>query len=152
MGRRRQVAVGSALLAAGLVTVAVGTAYPSTDARVALDCLLVLPMLVSLCGIVFLVAALARRSGGATRPAPVATIIGVSAASGLGLALGFGAAGVLSQVPDWLAGLNGPYIPGSAAGAGVFVLAGIGLSAGLLIGAVAAVIWWVYRGRQSIHP
>jgi hypothetical protein len=144
MGHRRQLVVGLILLAGGLVVVAIGATYAFADPVVALGYFVVVPSLVSCCGIVFIVVGLAR----STRSTLVYRIVGVSAMCGLGLALGFGAAGILSQVPDSLAGLNGAYIPGSAPGIGVFVLGGIGLSVGLVIGAVASLVWWAYRGRH----
>ena len=148
MGRRRQIVVGLILLAGGLVVIAIGTAYPFVDPVVALGYLGVIPSLVSSCGTIFIVVGLVRNHERATRSTTVYRIVGVSAMSGLGLALVTGAAGILSQVPDSLAGLNGPFIPGSAPGIGALVLGGIGLSAGLVIGAVAALVWWAYCGRH----
>lgn len=152
MGNRRQLVVGLVLLVGGLVAVAIGTTYPSPNPAVALGYLLIVPILVSICGCIFIVVGLARSAEGATRVTTVFRIVGVSAMCGLGLALGFGAAGMLSQLPDSLAGLNGPYIPGSAPGIGAFVLGGIGLSLGLVIGALAALVWWVNRGRHPLPP
>jgi hypothetical protein len=140
--------VGLILLASGLIGVAIGMSYPFRDPVLALGVLVVLPSLVSLCGTVVIAVGLARKSSDGRHSTPVLRIVGVCAMSGLALALAFGAAGILSQVPDDLAGLNGPYVPG-AAGAGAFVLDGIGLSVGLGIGAVAALAWWAYRGRHS---
>lgn len=149
MGSHRQLAVGVILLAAGLVVVAIGTVFPAADPVVALGYLLAAPMLVSFCGTVVIVVAVARGITKARRSAPASRIVGLSAVAGLGLYVGYGVAGVLSQVPDSLAGLNGPYVPGSAPGIAAFELAGFGLFAGLVIGAVVALVWRAYRRRHE---
>ena len=71
----------------------------------------------------------------------------MSAVAGLCLALGYGAAGLLSQVPDSLAGLNGPFIPGAAQGLSAFLVGGVGLAGGLVIGAGIALAWWIVERR-----
>jgi hypothetical protein len=145
MGRRRQLVIGLVMLIGGLVVVAIGTISASNDPLVALGWLLVVPLLVSFCGAVFALVSLARSIGRVRRSAAVYRIVGLAAVAGLGLALGFGAAGIVSQAPDSLAGLNGSFVPGSAPGLSAFILSGVGLSAGLVIGAVAASIWWSLR-------
>lgn len=130
MGRRRQLVIGLILLAGGLAAVEIGAIHPFADPLVALGYLLVGPILVSVLGTTLAVIGLAQSAGERTRSGAVYRIVGVSALCGLGLALGFGAAGVLSQVPDSLAGLNGPYIPGSTPAMAAFVVGGIGLSVG----------------------
>jgi hypothetical protein len=147
MGRRRQLVIGLIMLIGGLVVVGIGTIFPSSNPVVALGWLLLVPFLVSFCGTIFVFVSLARSIVGARRSAAVYRIVGMAAVAGLGLALDFGAAGILSQVPDSLAGLNGPFIPGSAEGLSAFLLSGIGLSTGLVIGAIAALVWWSLRGR-----
>jgi hypothetical protein len=148
MSRRRQLAIGLIMLIGGLVVIAIGTSFPSSNPLVALGLLLLVPLLVSSCGTIFVFVSLARRPKRVRRSATVYRILGLGAVAGLGLALGFGAAGILSQVPDSLAGLNGPFVPGSAVGLGAFILGGIGLSGGLVIAAAAALIWWSFRGRH----
>jgi hypothetical protein len=148
MGRRRQLVVGLFMLIGGLVLVAIGTIFPSSNPLVALGWLLLAPLLVSFCGTVFVFVSLVRSAERARRSAAVRRIVGLAAVAGLGLTLGFGAAGILSQVPDSLAGLNGPFVPGSAPGLGAFILGGVGLSTGLVIGAVDALVWWSFRGRH----
>jgi hypothetical protein len=148
MGRRRQLAIGLIMLIGGLVVVAIGTIFPSSDPLAALGWLLVVPLLVSLCGAIFVFVSLARSLGRVGRSAAVYRIVVLAAVAGLGLALGFGAAGIVSQVPDSLAGLNGSFVPGSAPGLDAFILSGVGLSAGLVMGAVAASIWWLLRATR----
>jgi hypothetical protein len=150
MGRRRQLAIGLILLIAGLVVVAIGMMLPSNDPIVALGWLLLLPVLVSTTGAVFTSVSLARSFDGGSPFATVRRIVGLPAVAGLGLALGYGAAGLLSQVPDSLAGLNGPFVPGSAPGLSAFFLGGVGLSMGLVIGTIAAIIWWTTRRRRLL--
>jgi hypothetical protein len=149
MGPRHQLTVGFVLLAAGLVVVAIGTVLPAADPVVALGYLLAAPMLVSFCGTIVVVVALARSITKARRSAPASRTVGLSAVAGLGLYLGYGVAGILSQVPDSLAGLNGPYVSGPAPGIAAFELAGFGLFAGLVIGAVIALVWRTYRRRHE---
>jgi hypothetical protein len=145
---RRQLAIGFIMLIGGLVVVAIGTAFPSGDPLVAIGWLLFVPVLVAFCGTIFVFAGLARSPQTARRtPAPYRTV-GSAAVAGLGLALGYGAAGIISQVPDSLAGLNGPFVPGPAAGLAAFTISTIGLSAGLVIGATIALMWWSVRGRH----
>jgi hypothetical protein len=148
MGRRRQLVTGLILLVGGLAVIGFGTIFPSRNPLVALGGLLVVPSLVSLCGAIFVFVSLARRTESVTGSAALYRIVGLGAVAGLGLALGFGAAGILSQVPDSLAGLNGAFIPGPAVGLSAFILSGVGLSIGLVIGIMAAVAWWALRGRH----
>jgi hypothetical protein len=148
MGHRRQLIVGLILLAGGLVVVAVGAIYPFADPLVALGYLLFVPILVSICGTVFVFVSLARSTRKATRSASDYRTARLAAVAGLGLALGYAEAALLSQVPDSLAGLNGPFIPSTAPAIQVLVMGGIGLSMGLLIGAVAARAWWAFRSRH----
>lgn len=136
------------MLSAGLVSIAIGTLFPSTNPLVALGWLLLVPLLVSFCGAIFVFVSLARSAGSVRRSAPVYRIVGLAAVAGMGLALGFGAAGIISQVPDSLAGLNGAFVPGSAPGLSTFILGGVGLSIGLAIGCVSAVTWWLFRARH----
>ena len=147
MSRRRQLVIGLIMLIGGLIVIAIGTIFPSSNPLVALGWLLLVPLLVSLCGTIFVFVSLARSTQRVRRSATVYRIVGLAAVAGLGLALGFGAAGIVSQVPDSLAGLNGAFVPGSAPGLGAFILGGIGLSAGLGIGAVAALVRWSIRGQ-----
>jgi hypothetical protein len=120
MGRRRQLVIGLIMLIGGLVVVAIGTIFPSSNPLVALGWLLLVPSLVSLCGTIFVFVSLARRTERVRRSAEVYRIVGLAAVAGLGLALGFGAAGIVSQVPDSLAGLNGAFVPGPAPGLSAF--------------------------------
>lgn len=148
MRRRPLSGIGLVMLVGGLIVIAVGTIFPSSNPLVALGWLLLVPLLVSLCGAVFVFLRLARSSESLGRSAAVYRIIGLAAVAGLGLALGFGAAGIVSQVPDSLAGLNGSFVPGSAPGLAAFVCAAVGMSFGLVIGAGAALVWWSFRGRH----
>lgn len=145
---RRQLVPGLVLLIVGLLVVAIGAVVPSSDPVVALGWLLLVPMLVSFVGTVLLFLGLARNPSGGWRFAGTSRIVGLSAVAGLGLALAFGAAGILSQVPDSLAGLNGPYVPGSGSALSAFFLCGLGVLAGALIGVVASVLLrWFRPGR-----
>lgn len=148
MSRRHQLVIGLVMLIGGLSVVAIGTIFPSSNPLVALVWLLLVPLLVSFCGAIFVFVSLARSSGRVRRSAAVYRIVGLAAVAGLGLALGFGAAGIVSQVPDSVAGLNGSFVPGSAPGLSAFLLGGVGLSMGLVIGAVGALVWWSFRGRH----
>jgi MFS family permease len=148
MGRRRQLVIGLTMLIGGLVVVAIGTIFPSSNPLVALGWLLLVPLVVSVCGAIFVFVSLARSSENVGRSAAVYRIVGLAAVAGLGLGLGFPAAGIVSQIPDSVAGLNGSFIPGSAPGLGSFLCGGVGLSVGLVIGAVDALVWWSFRGRH----
>jgi hypothetical protein len=148
MSRRHQLGIGSILVIGGLAVIAVGAVFPSRDPMVALGWLLVTPLLVALCGAVFVCVGLARISGAARRSAVAYRIVGLVAIAGLGVGLGYPAAGIVSQIPDTAAGLNGPFVPGSAPGLGAFVCSGVGLSAGLVIGVLTAVLWWSSRGHR----
>jgi hypothetical protein len=141
MSRHRQLAIGLSALIGGLAAIAIGTIFPSSDAVVALGWLLLLPLLVSLCGVIFISVSLARSIGAVGRSVAGCRIVGLTASVCLGLGFGYGALGIVSQVPDSLAGLNGAFVPDSAPGLGVFVCSGVGLLAGLMIGAVEAIIW-----------
>ena len=147
MSGRRQVVTGLILLAGGLVVIAIGTIFPSNDALVALGWLMFIPLLVSMCGAALVFVGLARSTSAVTRSAVVGRIVVMSAVAGLCLALGYGAAGLLSQVPDSLAGLNGPFIPGAAQGLSAFLVGGVGLAGGLVIGAGIALAWWIVERR-----
>jgi hypothetical protein len=148
MSRHRQFAVGLFMLIGGLVVVAIGAIHPLADPFVAIVYLLGVPALVASCGTVFVFVSLARSKAPATRSASVYRIARLAAVAGLGLALAYGAASSLSQVPDWLAGLNGRFIPSSSSALGELALGGIGLLMGLLIGAVGALVWWAFRARH----
>jgi hypothetical protein len=148
MGRCRQLVIGLIMLIGGLVAVAIGTIFPSSDPLVALGWLLLVPSLVSFCGTIFVFVSLARSTERVRRSAAAYRIVGLAAVAGLGLALGFGAAGIISQVPDSLAGLNGTFVPGPAPGLSAFILGGVGLTTGLVLGAVAALTWWAFRARH----
>jgi hypothetical protein len=148
MRRRRQLYIGLILLIGGLIVDAIGAIYPFADPRVAMGYLLVVPILVSICGTVLVFVTLAPSTIKATRSASVYRIARLAGVAGLGLTLGYGAAGILSQVPDSLAGLNGPFIPSAVPAIEMLALGGIGLSMGLLIGAVAARVSWALRGRD----
>jgi hypothetical protein len=151
VGRRRQLVIGLITLIGGLVVIAIGTIFPSSDPLVALGSLLLVPLVVSFCGTIFVFVSLARSTGSVRRSVAIYRFVGLAAVAGLGLALGFGAAGIVSQLPDSLAGLNGRFVPGSAAGLGAFIVGGVGLSAGLVIGAVDALVWWSFR-RRHLRP
>ena len=148
MRRHGQLAIGLIMLIGGLVVVAIGAIYPFADPLVAIVYFLGVPALVSSCGTIFVFLSLAPSTATATRSASVYRIARLAAVAGLGLALGYGAAAGLSQVPDTLAGLNGRFIPSPASAFGELALGGIGLLMGLLIGAVAARVWWAFRGRH----
>lgn len=148
MHHRRQFVIGLILLIGGLVAIAIGVVFPFTDPVVALGWLLFVPMLVSLCGAVLVFLSLARSTEKVRLSTAVYRITALAAVAGVGLELGYGALGFLSQVPDSLAGQNGAFIPGSAPGLSVFFLVGLGWAAGLVIGAVTALVWWRIRGRH----
>ncbi|HEX4057673.1 MAG TPA: hypothetical protein VHX87_05085 [Galbitalea sp.] len=146
MRHRRQLIIGLIMLIGGLVVVAVGAIHPSADPLVAIVYLQGIPALVASCGTVFVFVSL--RKAPATQSASVYRIARLAAVAGLGFALAYGAASGLSQVPDWLAGLNARFIPSSTSALEELALGGIGLLTGPLIGAVAARVWWAFRGRH----
>ncbi len=148
MRHRRQLIIGLIMLIGGLVVVAIGAIHPSGDPLAAIVYLLGVPALAASCGTVFVLVSLARSKAPATRSASVYRIARLAAVAGLGLALAYGAASGLSQVPDWLAGLNGRFIPSSSSALEELAPGGIGLLTGLLIGAVAARLWWAFRDRH----
>jgi uncharacterized membrane protein len=148
MSRHRQFVIGLLVLIGGLVVVLIGAIHPSADPLVAIVYLLGVPALVASCGTIFVFVSLARSTRKATRSASVCRIARLAAVAGLGLALAYGAASGLSQVPDWLAGLNGRFIPSSTSALEELALGGIGLLMGLLIGTVAARVWWAFRSRH----
>ena len=148
MGPRCQLVIGLIMLIVGLAVVAIGAIFPSSNPLLALGWLLLIPLLVSFCGTIFLFVGLVRSAEKVSLPATVCRIVGLASVTGLGLTLGFGAAGFVSQVPDSLAGLNGSFVPGPTAALGAFIIGGIGLSTGLVVGAVDALVWWSLRGRH----
>jgi hypothetical protein len=148
MSRHRQFVLGLIMLTGGLVVVAIGAIHPSTDLLVAIVYLLGVPALVASCGTIFVFVSLTRSKAPATRSGSVFRIARLAAVAGLALALAYGAASGLSQVPDWLAGLNGRFIPSSSAALGELALGGMGLLMGLLIGGGGAQAWWAIRGRH----
>jgi hypothetical protein len=148
LSRFRQVVVGLIMLIGGLVVVSIGAIHPSADPLVAIVYLLGVPALVASCGTVFVFVSLARSETQATRSAAVYRIARLAAVAGLGFALAYGAASGLSQVPDWLAGLNGRFIPSSSSALEELSLGGIGLLVGLLIGGGGAQVWRAVRGRH----
>jgi hypothetical protein len=141
--------IGLIMLIVGLLVVAIGAIHPWTDPLVAIVCLLGVPALVASCGAVFVFVSLARITAPATRSAAVYRIARLASVAGLGLALAYGAASDISQVPDWLAGLNGRFIASSSSALGELALGGIGLVMGLVVGAIAALVWWRFRGRRE---
>jgi hypothetical protein len=147
MSRHRQFVIGLIMLIGGLVVVAIGAIHPSTDPLVAIVYLLGVPALVASCGTIFVFVSLARSKAPATRSASVYRIARLAAVAGLALALAYGAASGVSQVPDWLAGLNGRFIPSSSSALGELALGGIGLLMGLVIGGGGAQVWWAFCGR-----
>jgi hypothetical protein len=146
---RRSFAIGRILLIGGLVVVAFGTIFPSSNPVMALGWLLLAPSLLSCCGATFVFVSLARSAEAASRSGTVYRIIGSAAIAGLGLALAYGVAGTLSQLPDTLAGLNGPFIPGRASPS-MFFLSGVGFAVGIVIGTIDALVWWRLRGRHLL--
>jgi hypothetical protein len=136
------------MLIGGLVVVAVGAIHPVTDPVVAIVYLQGVPGLVASCGTVFVFVSLARSNEPATRSSAVYRIARLAAVAGLGLALAYGAASGLSQVPDWLAGQNGRFIASSSSALQELALGGIGLVMGLLLGGAGAQAWRVFRGRH----
>jgi hypothetical protein len=107
---------------------------------------------VASCGTIFVFVSLAQSKAPATRSAAVYRIARLAAVAGLGIALAYGAASGLSQVPDWLAGLNGRFVPSSSSALGELALGGIGLLMGLLIGGAGAQVWWIFGGKTGDKP
>ena len=146
MNPHRQVAIGLGVMIAGLVAIAVGVAVASHDLFVGLILLLFVPLSVSFCGAVVALIGLVRHPEARSRSAVIRRIIGGAVLACVGSGFGFGALGALSQLPDWFAGLNGPFLPED--GLSLSLFAGMCLLVGLGSGALIALIWWTVRGRH----
>ncbi len=147
MKSNHQLVLGLGLIVAGLVIVGVSNLVVSSDVFLGLVLLLLIPLAISFCGAVVAFIGLLRTPENASRFRAVRRIIGLAAIAGVGLGLGFPALGILSQLQDYAAGLNGAFISGSSAGFGAYFLVGAGLLAGLCAGVLVALVWWVIRGR-----
>ena len=134
------------MIIAGLSTMALGGAVASPDLLVGLILLLLAPLIVSFCGALVVVIGLVRRPDDGSRPLQTRRIIAVGGLAGLSYAFGFLALSILSQLPDYAAGLNGSYLPAPIQP--VFVIATIGLLAGLGLGILVALTWRTIRRRQ----
>ncbi|HWU32422.1 MAG TPA: hypothetical protein VN108_06090 [Marmoricola sp.] len=130
MTGRRILAAGPIFVIVAVAVISAGAIWPSADRVVALGVMLLLPLLAAIAGCVVLVIALTR-SRKADAAVPVGRILAVAALVGLVLAFGFGALGIVSQIPDTMAGFNGSYVPGSAPGLAALTLGSEGVVAGL---------------------
>ncbi len=148
MKSNRQLALGLGMMIAGLVVVGVSTLVASSDVVVGLVLLLLIPLSIAFCGAVVVFIGLVRKSASTGRFKVIRKIVGLGAIAGVGFGFGFPALGILGQLPDWAAGVNGAFISGSTAGFSAFLLAGFGLLAGLVSGILVAFVWWVVRGRS----
>ena len=68
---------------------------------------------------------------------------------GLALGLSFPVAGIISQIPDSLAGLNAEFVPGPAPAIGAIAFAVIGLAVGLAVGAIGSILMRIAYRRGS---
>jgi xanthine/uracil/vitamin C permease (AzgA family) len=147
MRHSRLFVTGLILLVGGMAVIAIGSASPTNDPVVALGWLTLAPLLVSLCGTVLVFVSLVRRSARSTRGSARYRIVRLFAVAGLGLGLAYPVAGILSQVPDSVAGLNGTYVYVPPL-PGVLLCCGVGLFVGVAVGALAAWVWLSLHARQ----
>lgn len=137
--RKLFLSLGLVLVISGVVVVALGAMAQSEDPVVALGWLLTVPLLVSVCGCAFLIASLFGIDGSDSRLARHRPLVLV-ALVGLALGLSFPVAGIISQIPDSLAGLNAEFVPGPAPAIGAIAFAVIGLAVGLAVGAIGSIL------------
>jgi hypothetical protein len=123
------VAIGLGTIITGVVTVTVGTVVASHDLFVGLILLLLLPLSASSCGAMMAMIGVVRTPEDPSRSSVVRRIVGAAALAGVGFGFGYPALGILSQLPDYAAGLNGAFLPGSLLSD--FFLPGVGLLVGL---------------------
>ena len=146
MNPQRQVAIGLGIMIAGLVALAVGVVVGSHDLFVGLILLLLVPLSVAFCGAVVALIGLVRQPEARSPSGVIRRIIGGAVLACVGSGFGFGALGILGQLPDYAAGLNGAFLPED--GLSLSLFAGMCLLAGLGSGTLAALIWWKLRGRH----
>ena len=146
MNPRRQLTIGLAITLAGLVALAAGVLVASHDLFVGLILLLAIPMSVSSCGAVLALIGLVRLPETESRSAVIRRIIGGAVLACVGSGFAYGALATLSQLPDWVSGDNGPYLPED--GPSLLLFAATCLLAGLGSGALIALGWWAVRGRH----
>jgi len=137
------------MMIAGLITIAVGVAVTSHDLVVGLILLFLVPLAIAFCGALLAFIGLARQREGGSRSAVILRIIGGTAVACLGSWFGFGCLSILSQLPDWFAGLNGVFR--SDSNLGFFAFAGLFLLTGLGLGILIALGWWTVRGRHQLQ-
>ena len=137
--RRRMLFVGILLIAAGMIVVAAGTGA-SSDRGVALGWLISLPLVVSIGGCAIAFVSLVRGWNGGASRFPERRIVALVAITGLAFGLAFPLAGIVSQIPDSANGSNDEFVPGAAPVVGVMTFAGVGLTAGLVIGVLASLL------------
>ena len=147
MNGTRQLTIGLGIMLAGFVALAVGVLVASHDLFVGLILLLVVPLSVSSCGAVLALIGLVRQPETGSRSAVIRRIIGGAALACVGSGFGYGALATLSQLPDWVSGDNGPYLPED--GPSLLLFAGTCLLAGLGSGTLIALGWWAVRGRHA---
>ena len=126
MNPSRQLAIGLGIMLAGLVAITVGVAVASHDLFVGLILLLLVPMAVSFCGAIIALIGLVRQPEARSRSAVIRRIIGGAVLACVGSGFGLGALGTLSQLPDWFAGDNGPFLPED--GLSLFLFTGMSLA------------------------
>lgn len=146
--RKLFLSLGLVLVISGVVVVALGAMAQSEDPVVALGWLLTVPLLVSVCGCAFLIASLFGIDGSDSRLARHRPLVLV-ALVGLALGLSFPVAGIISQIPDSLAGLNAEFVPGPAPAIGAIAFAVIGLAVGLAVGAIGSILMRIAYRRGS---
>jgi hypothetical protein len=133
---------GIVLVVTGLGVIVAGTIAPSSDIVVALGWLLVAPLVLMLFGAVCSLIGLLRDVKTLSRQNSTRRIFAAGAAAGIALSSGFGAAGGVSQVPDWMSGENGDFLPGPEGGGGALIVVALGLVIGVVVGGVVVAVWW----------
>ncbi|MCT9820810.1 hypothetical protein N3K63_10995 [Microbacterium sp. W1N] len=135
-----------------MLVVSVGALVQSESRAVALGWLLTVPLGASVCGCAFLIASLVGADKSDSRLARYrpSVLVGLI---GLALGLAFPAAGIISQIPDSTAGLNGEFVPGPAPAIGSIAFAAIGLAVGLGVGTIgSALLQFMNRRGSALEP
>lgn len=137
------------LVVAGLGVIVAGTIAPSSDIVVALGWLLVAPLVLMMLGAVCSLIGLLRHVKTLSRQDSTRRIFAAGAAAGIALGSGFGAASGVSQVPDWMSGANGAFLPGPEGGEGALIVDALSLVIGVVIGGVVVAVWWFADRRRG---
>jgi hypothetical protein len=146
MNPPRQLTIGLGIVLGGLAALTIGVVVASHDLLVGLILLLLVPLSLTSCGAIVALIGLVRQPEAQSRSDVIRRIVGGAALACLGSGFGYGALATLSQLPDWVSGDNGPYLPED--GLSLLLFAATCLLVGLGSGAGIALGWWMIRGRH----